>query len=110
VASYPELEQEGLAREVIRRVQDLRKKAGLVPTDDVGMEYRILSDPDNLGLEAAFENQGPLFEKALRRNVDKHVITEVEGKIPENSNETVIVEEEQELHKATFLLRLVKLS
>ncbi|OAK99096.1 hypothetical protein IQ06DRAFT_15159 [Phaeosphaeriaceae sp. SRC1lsM3a] len=109
VASYPELEQEGLAREVIRRVQDLRKKAGLVPTDDVGMEYRVLSDPDNLGLEAAFENQGALFEKALRRNVDKHVITEVEGKIPENSKETVIVEEEQELHKATFLLRLVKL-
>ncbi|KAF2030661.1 hypothetical protein EK21DRAFT_111752 [Setomelanomma holmii] len=110
VASYPELEQEGLAREVIRRVQDLRKKAGLVPTDDVGMEYRVLSDPDNLGLEAAFEKQGPLFEKALRRNVDKHVITEVEGKIAENSNETVIAQEEQELHKATFLLRLVKLS
>ncbi|KAF1918948.1 tRNA synthetases class I-domain-containing protein [Ampelomyces quisqualis] len=109
VASYPELEQEGLAREVIRRVQDLRKKAGLVPTDDVGMEYRVLSDPDNLGLEAAFENQGQLFEKALRRNVDKHVITEIEGKIPRNGHETVIAEEEQELHKATFLLRLVKL-
>ena len=109
VASYPELEQEGLAREIVRRVQDLRKKAGLVPTDDVGMEYRVLSDPDSIGLEAAFENQGALFEKALRRNVDKHVITEVEGKIPEKSNETVIAEEELELHKATFLLRLVKL-
>jgi isoleucyl-tRNA synthetase len=109
VADYPELVQEGLAREVIRRVQDFRKKAGLVPTDDVGMEYRVLSDPDNVGLEAAIENQGPLFEKALRRNVDKHVITEVEGKIPENSKETVIAEEELELHKATFLLRLVKL-
>lgn len=109
VASYPELEQEGLAREIIRRVQDLRKKAGLVPTDDVGMEYRVLSDPDNVGLEAAFEKQGALFEKALRRNVDKHVITEMEGKIPEENGETVIAQEEQELHKATFLLRLVKL-
>lgn len=109
VASYPELEQEGLAREIIRRVQDLRKAANLVPTDDVGMEYRVLSDPENVGLEAAFENQGPLFEKALRRNVDKHVITEFEGKIPENSNEKVIAEAEQELHKATFLLRLIKL-
>jgi isoleucyl-tRNA synthetase len=109
VASYPELEQEGLAREIIRRVQDLRKKAGLVPTNDVGMEYRVLSDPDSVGLEAAFENQGALFEKALRRNVDKHVITEVKGKIPEKSDETVIAEEEQELHKATFMLRLVKL-
>jgi isoleucyl-tRNA synthetase len=109
VASYPELEQEGLAREVIRRVQDLRKKANLKPTDDVGMEYRVLSDPENVGLEAAFEKQGLLFEKALRRNVDKHVITELDGKIPEKSDETVIAEEEQELHKATFMLRLVKL-
>jgi isoleucyl-tRNA synthetase len=33
----------------------------------------------------------------------------LEGKIPDKSNETVIVEEEQELHKATFMLRLVKL-
>lgn len=109
VASYPELEQEGLAREIIRRVQDLRKKAGLVPTDDVGMEYRVLSDPDDVGIEAAFENQGVIFEKALRRNVDKHAITEMEGKIPENNHETVIAQEEQELHKATFLLRLIKL-
>ena len=109
VKSYPELEQEGLAREIVRRVQDLRKKAGLVPTDDVGMEYRVLSDPENVGLEAAFENQGKIFEKALRRNVDKHVVTEVEGKIPEGDGEEVIVQEEQELHKATFLLRLVKL-
>ncbi|KAF2125942.1 hypothetical protein P153DRAFT_324348 [Dothidotthia symphoricarpi CBS 119687] len=109
VASYPELEQEGLAREVIRRVQDLRKKAGLVATDDVGMQYKVLSDPDSVGLEAAFEKQGPLFEKALRRNIDKHTVTEVEGKIQEKSGETAIVEEEQELHKATFLLRLVKL-
>jgi isoleucyl-tRNA synthetase len=108
VASYPELEQEGLAREVIRRVQDLRKKAGLVPTDDVGMQYRVLSDPDGLGLEAAFEKQGKLFEKALRRGVDRHVVTEVEGKI-EKDQEGVIMEEEQELHKATFMLRLVKL-
>ena len=109
VASYPELEQEGLAREIIRRVQVLRKTAGLLPTDDVGMEYKVLSDPENIGLEAAFENQRTLFEKALRRNVDKHVNTEVEGKIPEGNDEQVIAEEEQELHKATFLLRFIKL-
>ena len=41
--------------------------------------------------------------------MDKHVITELDGKIPENSNEKVIAEEEQELHKATFMLRLIKL-
>lgn len=109
VASYPELVQEGLAREIVRRVQDLRKKAGLLPIDDVGMEYRVLSDPDALGIEGVFETQGKVFEKALRRNVDKHVVTEVEGKIPEGNGEEVIAQEEQEIHRATFLLRLVKL-
>lgn len=108
VASYPELVQEGLAREIVRRVQDLRKKAGLLPTDDVGMEYRVLSDPDAVGIEGVFETQGKVFEKALRRNVDKHVVTEVEGKIPEGNGE-VIAQEEQEIHRATFLLRLVKI-
>ncbi|OCL03106.1 hypothetical protein AOQ84DRAFT_227979 [Glonium stellatum] len=109
VASYPELVQEGLAREIVRRVQDLRKKAGLLPTDDVGMEYRVLSDPDNIDIEGVFEHQGKVFEKALRRNVDKHIIIEVEGKIPEGNGEEVIAQEEQEIHRATFLLRLVKL-
>jgi isoleucyl-tRNA synthetase len=101
--------QEGLAREIVRRVQDLRKKAGLLPTDDVGMEYRVLSDPDTVGIESVFETQGKVFEKALRRNVDKHVVTEVEGKIPEGNGEEVIAQEEQEIHRATFLLRLVKI-
>ena len=109
VASYPELVQEGLAREIINRVQRLRKKAGLIPTDDVGMEYRVLSDPESTGLEQVFEKQGALIEKALRRPMDKHVITEFEGEIPKDKTEQVILEEEQEVQKATFLLRLVKL-
>jgi isoleucyl-tRNA synthetase len=109
VAMYPELEKEGLAREVINRVQRLRKKAGLQPTDDVGMEYRVLSDPDNIGMEDIFTSQTHMIEKALRRPVDKHVITELEGKIPEGGKEVVILEEEQEVQKATFMLRLVKL-
>ncbi|KAF2435746.1 hypothetical protein EJ08DRAFT_645432 [Tothia fuscella] len=109
VAMYPELEKEGLAREVINRVQRLRKKAGLMPTDDVGMEYHVLSDPDNIGMEEIFQTQSSMIEKALRRPVDKHVVTVVEGEIPEGGNEAVIVEEEQEVQKATFMLRLVKL-
>ena len=105
---YPELAHEGLAREIVNRVQKLRKKAGLVPTDDVKMEYRVLSDPDNVGIAEVFETQSPAIEKALRRPVDKHIVTEVEGQIP-NGEEDVIMQEEQEVQKATFLLRLVKL-
>ncbi|PGH06711.1 isoleucine-tRNA ligase [Polytolypa hystricis UAMH7299] len=106
---YPELYQEGLAREIVNRVQRLRKKAGLMPTDDVKMEYRMLSDPDSIGIGGVFETHGKIIEKSLRRPVDKHVVTEVEGEMPSGEEEGIIAEEEQEVHKATFLLRLVKL-
>ena len=106
---YPELAEEGVAREVINRVQRLRKKAGLQPTDDVKMEYKVLSDPDNIGLEGVFANQTTTIEKALRRPLDKHEVTHVEGDIPEKKEEGIIAEEEQEIQKATFLLRLLKL-
>jgi isoleucyl-tRNA synthetase len=108
-ALYPELADEGLGREIVNRVQRLRKKAGLVPTDDVKMEYRVQSDPENVGLEKVFETQAEAIEKALRRPMDKHTVTEVDGKIPNGVQDSVIAEEEQEIQKATFLLRLVKI-
>lgn len=98
---HPELAQEGLAREIINRVQRLRKKAGLQPTDDIKMEYRVLSDPENIGLEGMFSSQTAIFEKALRRPIDKQ-----EG---EGNGEGLITEENQEVQQATFLLRLLKL-
>ncbi|KAJ9295913.1 hypothetical protein DTO271G3_5488 [Paecilomyces variotii] len=97
---YPELAHEGLAREVVARVQRLRKKAGLVPTDDIKMEYTLLADPDNIGLSDAIEGQAKAIEKVLRRPVERS-----EG----DSTEGLILQEEQELQNATFLLRLVKL-
>ncbi|OCT47064.1 Isoleucine--tRNA ligase, cytoplasmic [Cladophialophora carrionii] len=110
VAIHPELAQEGLAREIINRVQQLRKKANLKPTDDVKMEYKVQDDPDQVGLEEVFETQASYIEKALRRPVDKHVVTEMDGVIANgDKKEDVIVEEVQEVNKATFLLRLLKL-
>lgn len=106
---YPELADEGLAREIINRVQRLRKKAGLQPTDDVKMEYKVLCDPDNIGLQGVFTSQTNAIEKALRRPIDHHVVTEVEGKIPDAAEEGIILVEEQEIQKAVFLLRLLKL-
>ncbi|KIW94008.1 isoleucine-tRNA ligase [Cladophialophora bantiana CBS 173.52] len=111
VSIYPELAQEGLAREIINRVQQLRKKANLKPTDDVKMEYKVQQDPDHIGLEKVFQQQSSFIEKALRRPVDQHVVTEVEGPIVngDNGGADLIVEEVQEVQKATFLLRLLKL-
>lgn len=106
---YPELKSEGLAREIINRVQRLRKKAGLVATDDVKMEYKVLSDPEGLGLEEVFVTQAGQLQKALRRPVDKHEVTQVEGEIPGGQQQGVIAEELQEVQAASFLLRLLKL-
>lgn len=41
--AYPELAQEGMAREVLNRIQRLRKRVGLVPTDDIRLAYAVLS-------------------------------------------------------------------
>jgi len=106
---YPELAHEGVAREIINRVQRLRKKAGLVPTDDVKMEYRVLSDPEDTGIAEIFKTQSKMLEKALRRPMDHHEVTQVEGEIPAGKEEGIIAEEMQEVGKATFLLRLIKL-
>ncbi|KAI1841949.1 hypothetical protein JX265_002995 [Neoarthrinium moseri] len=106
---HAELAQEGIAREIITRVQRLRKKAGLQQTDDVKMEYKVLSDPENIGISEVFTTQTKAIEKALRRPIDHHEVTHLEGEIPKEKEEGVIVEEEQEVQKATFLLRLLKL-
>jgi isoleucyl-tRNA synthetase len=106
---YPGLAEEGLAREIINRVQRLRKKAGLQTTDDVKMEYKVVSDPEEIGIEKVFETHSQAIGKALRRPLDKHEVTHLEGKIPEQPEEGIIAEEEQEVQKATFLLRLLKL-
>ena len=109
VKIYPELAIEGLAREIINRVQRLRKSAGLVPTDDLRMEYNVLSDPDYVGLADAFESQAATIEKVLRRPIDKHTATEVEGQPVSDRAEKLIVEEEQEIQNARFMLSLLRL-
>lgn len=106
-ALHQELQSEGLAREIVNRVQRLRKKAGLVATDDIKMEYRVLKDP--VGLEAVFLEYSDTFEKALRRPLDKATITHISEIKPGEDLDKVIMEEEQEIGGATFLLRLLKL-
>jgi isoleucyl-tRNA synthetase len=106
---YPELAEEGLAREIISAVQQLRKKACLQPTDDIKMEYRVLSDPNDVGLAEVFTKQADIIEKALRRPMDHHQVTEVEGEIPNGIEKGLILEEEQEIRGAIFKLRLLSL-
>lgn len=106
---YPELKNEGLGREIINRVQRLRKAAGLVPTDDVKMEYKILSDPEGLGLEEVFVSQSAQLQKALRRPLEKYEGTTTAGEGQSEKEPAPIKEETQEVQGATFLLRLLTL-
>ena len=107
---YPELATEGLGREIVARVQQLRKESNLKTTDDVKMVYKVLSDPENVGIELAFETQQKLFEKVLRRPLDKHPVTQVGGETePDEKEPGFIAQKFQEVQKATFLLRLLHL-
>ena len=92
------LAQDGVAREIINRVQRLRKKAGLKATDDVGMRYKVNDNPENIPLKEAFGNKR--IEEVLRGKVTED---------REGGEQELIFEEEQEIQKATFMLKLFKL-
>ncbi|CAN8101672.1 unnamed protein product [Discula destructiva] len=57
---------DGLARDIVNRVQRMRKKAGLVPTDTVLMQYRIVFQPEDSNFGEVVEARQTLFETALR--------------------------------------------
>lgn len=99
IAEDASLIQEGLAREIVNRVQRLRKKSGLVPTDDVLYYYSIVTDGKSL-LKECLASQ----EEYLTRALKAPFIT-VESMA---ENAVVIAEEEQEIDEIKFILTLVK--
>jgi isoleucyl-tRNA synthetase len=74
-------------------MQQVRKRASLVPTDDVKMEHLVLSEPENLGIEKVLTNHCRIFEKALRRPSDKDLVITFDGKIPDGNMEGMIIQE-----------------
>lgn len=92
---HPELQVEGLARELVNRIQRLRKKAGLNTTDDVKVEYKLTNDTIN-------------FKSLLVEDV---LIKSAKRPVEEFSDaaEGVIIEEEQNINDTVFSLRLLKL-
>lgn len=66
----PDLLKDGLVRDIINRVQRMRKTAGLVPTDDVRMQYCIVSNPDNIDVDELITSRQALFESSLRRPLE----------------------------------------
>jgi isoleucyl-tRNA synthetase len=98
-ATRPEFLDEALARDIITRVQKLRKKAGLVPTDNVHMQYRVISNPDGADVDKVISSRGPQFESALHGNLEN-----MPGEEP---NESAVLEEAQVIGNLTILLRLL---
>ena len=119
--AHPELAQEGLAREVLNRIQRLRKRAGLVPTDDVKLAYSVLAPAVVDGVDRAakeekaantevsrleterqveqmFEQQQATFAKAASQGVVK----------AGGDGGEVVAEEEAEVKDVRLLLRLMK--
>ena len=97
----PELTEEGLARDIISRMQKLRKKAGLTPTDDILMQYSVLNNPEEVDVETLISSREPLFVQSLRGPLE-HVQYAA-------SADSLIMEEEQAIGDLTLLLRLVKI-
>lgn len=99
---YDEYKGEATVREVLNRVQKLRKTLGLEVTDDVHIEYTVVKDSADLNLEKAIENNSDLLTKTLRRPLRK------EGEHEAHKGE-YIGEEKQEIKDAELLLKLFKL-
>jgi isoleucyl-tRNA synthetase len=95
---HPELQSQGTARELVNRIQKLRKKAGLQATDEIDAFYSFEQGVGD-ALRACFESQSEYFSKAMRRT-PKPV-----GERPADSK--VIIEEEQQVNEGTFTLSLV---
>ena len=91
-----EMMDEGLAREVINRIQKLRKKAKLVPTDKISVIYNIdNSKVDSADLSRAVNSYQHFIENAIKSPFSSRP-----------TEEGVIIEEEVEVKGCKFHLTL----
>lgn len=90
------MQDEGVAREIINRVQKLRKKAHLVPTDQINVFYQADGDLQRIAKEYTEFIEGTL--KTPFMNMSK------------KSNFEVIIEEKQKLKDYNLVICLTKTS
>jgi isoleucyl-tRNA synthetase len=100
VKAHPELMSEWLARELMNRIQKLRKKAGLQATDDVDVFYRF-EEGSGEEMLAAMQEYSDAIKKTCR-NIP------VDAKERQDEKE-LLIEEEQEVNDIKFALSLVRL-
>ena len=62
----PELINEGVCRELINRIQNLRKETGLLVTDKINLKIQ----KDNIIEKAIFENRAYILSETLTENLE----------------------------------------
>jgi isoleucyl-tRNA synthetase len=96
VKIYPDLLAELFLREFVNRVQRLRKKAGLQPTDEVQVSYSTT----DIAAESEIEKMLSVHSDALTRSLRSGLLR-LEPNAP---MDRLIVEEDQEIADAKFRL------
>lgn len=96
---HPELESEGVARELINRIQRLRKKAGLQSTDEVDVFYSF-----ETGLTDALDEVIKSHSDTIARTT-RSVPLELASK---HKDALPLIEEEQEIGETKFKLSLAR--
>lgn len=97
-APHPELLDEGLARDVVNRVQRMRKKSRLDPAEDVLVQYGVVANPDGVDLNKVIVARQASLEGALR---GKMMPLRDDGSL-------AILEEDHAIGGLVLRLRLVK--
>lgn len=94
---YAQLKTEGLARELINRIQKLRKKCGLEATDDVLVQYEIIKD--TIDFESIVDQHRETLTKTCRSDVVAS----------DGAREGAIADEEQSINDTIFNLKIFRL-
>lgn len=94
---YPELKTEGLARELVNRIQKLRKKCGLAATDDVLVQYDLVKDTINF--EDVVKEHSAMLTKTCRSDIVKF----------DGQKTDAIADEEQTINDTAFKLKIFRL-
>ncbi|KAI0812605.1 isoleucine-tRNA ligase [Irpex lacteus] len=97
---HPELQGEWLARELINRVQKLRKAAGLQATDDIDIFYKF-EEGSGAELLDALKEHGETVQKTVRG-----LPREISHLKP---SQKVLIGQEQEVADVKFVLTLAQL-
>ncbi|KAJ8966624.1 hypothetical protein NQ314_003418 [Rhamnusium bicolor] len=91
------MQDEGMAREIINRVQKLRKKAHLVPTDEVSVFYKCDGDLERIAKEYTGFIEGTI--KAPFKNVNERI-----------ASQQLIIQETLNLKNSDLYIALTKTS